>query len=442
MKNKNILVVGFGKSGKAMVDFLKTNNNIYIFDSNSKENYYNGIKIFNDFLKTKEYYFDILAMSPGVPTDIELVNYHKNNGSKIIGEIEIAYLETDAKFIGITGTNGKTTTTALTFEMFKRQFYERAILAGNIGIPAVEVAVNLDNNYKIITELSSFQLETVDTFKCNSGVILNLTEDHLNRHKTMDAYLSAKLNIFNNMDETNFIVLNYDDPILRKLEINSAAKIIYFSRQTILNKGVFVKNGSIYINFDKEIEVIKTDEIYIPGPHNLENALAAIALSYINGVSLENIISSLKEFKGVEHRLEYVTTHNGIDFINDSKATNPDSTIKAIESMKKPTILILGGLDKGSDFNPLFERLNDNIVGIVTFGQTKEKINEISINHGFLNVIVVNDLEEAIRASIRICKEDYSVLLSPACASWDMYENFEKRGKHFKEIIGIIYGEN
>jgi UDP-N-acetylmuramoylalanine--D-glutamate ligase len=440
LENKKVLVVGLGKSGFALMNVLsELNYDVDVYDAKERSavedldwiRCHSKQQYFSQMPELSQY--DFLALSPGVPTDIPLIELAKQYGIEILGEIEWAYRLAKGSFIGITGTNGKTTTTQLTYEIIAAQ-KPGVLLVGNIGIPAVEKAAESDTSNIFVTELSSFQLETIDTFKVAHGAILNLTPDHLNRHKTMENYIAAKLRIFENLDSDGYRVLNYDDAYLKtygELYDNT----FFFSRKHQLKKGCFIEQGMIKIVLDKEIMVMPVDEIGMPGDHNIENVLAAVSLAYLTGVDVEIIREVVKGFKGVEHRLEIFKKKLGRVFINDSKATNPDAAIKAIVSMKNKTVLLAGGMDKGSDFTEMIQLFAPNIVHMVVYGETKHILVETAQKCGFEAVSMVDDLSMALDRAMEVSEEGYTILLSPACASWDMYKNFEVRGKHFKDLV-------
>ncbi|MBN2261025.1 MAG: UDP-N-acetylmuramoyl-L-alanine--D-glutamate ligase [Clostridiales bacterium] len=441
MKNKSILVIGLGKSGMAMLKVLSELGNIVdVYDGKNSDEIekieiieqYARNAYFNRFPVTYDY--DFIAVSPGISLDIEIIETVKNKGIKILGEIELAYLLANGVFIGITGTNGKTTTTTLVYEIFK-SYFKNVELVGNIGVPAIEkTAISKEFTY-FITELSSFQLETIDTFKVKIGAILNITPDHLNRHKTMQNYIETKFRIYENQDSEGYRVLNYDDEILRNFDSENP-KNFYFSRKKKLKNGAFIENDSIFISMQDQItKIMDLEEIFIPGLHNVENVLAAVSMAFLSGIPVTHIRRSVMDFKGVEHRLEIFKKKFGRVFINDSKATNPDATIKAIESMNQPTVLIAGGMDKGSDFNQMIQTFSKNIKYMVLYGETKYIIADTSMKNGFSRIKIVENLEEAVAEAINVSEDGYAILLSPACASWDMYPNFEVRGSHFKEIV-------
>lgn len=385
---------------------------------------------------------DMAVVSPGVPLDLDYIMAIKNNRKKVISEIELAYqagLKKNIRFVGITGTNGKTTTTSLVGEIFKAQGVETYVV-GNIGNPAIEAVEMAGDGAVLVTELSSFQLESIDMFSPTASTVLNLTEDHLNRHHTMENYAMAKARIFENQVDDTVCILNYDDPITRSMAEDCHADVVFFSRKDKFERGIYLDddNNIIVNNEIEEIALLKADELSLPGGHNLENCMAAIGLTLALGVEIEVLVKVLKTFKAVEHRLEYVDTVKGVKYVNDSKGTNPDSTIKAVQSYNDPIILIAGGYDKGSDFNELFEIAKDYVRSVVILGQTGDLIEDTARKHGFTDLYRVNDLKEAVEKSAQIAKEKDIVLLSPACASWGMYNNYEERGREFKKLVADL----
>ena len=381
---------------------------------------------------------DMLVMSPGIPADNIVAIKAREMGVKVIGEIELAYLFGKGKFVGITGTNGKTTTTTLLGEIFKADG-KNTIVVGNIGEPYAAHVNELDEESVTVCELSSFQLETVETLKPDVALILNLTEDHLNRHRTMEKYGSIKERIFMNMDEGS-VILNADDPITVRMAENVKCRVVWFSRRKEVETGAFVRDGKVIYRDGNETEIIDTSLIGIPGPHNLENALAAVAGAMCAGAPVDVIRRMLVEFKGVEHRIETVRTVNGITYINDSKGTNPDSTIKAVETMTRPTVILLGGSEKYSDYTAMCEVIkNSPVQYAVLLGDTGEAIGRALEKAGFTKMEYVDhDFEKAITTATAHASDGWNVLLSPACASFDMFSCFEERGEKFKEIVNKL----
>ena len=446
LKNKNILLVGLAKTGISTIKHLnKLGAKVVVNDIKDKDKLKGILDELSD-LNNVEYILgyhpenvddiDMAVVSPGVPLDLPFILKLKSKNIEIIGEVELAYrLSQNPMFIGITGTNGKTTTTSLVGEIFKKANIDTYIV-GNIGNPVIDTVDTANENSVLVTELSSFQLESIDTFKPHVSAILNFTEDHLNRHHTMEAYMEAKARIFKNQDEKDFCILNYDDKDVKSLSDNVKAKKIFFSRKKSLDCGIYLdEDNNIIINIDKKIKLLNKDELSLPGNHNLENCMAAAAIAYVSNIDIDVIREVLKTFAGVEHRQEFVRNLNGIMFVNDSKATNPDSSIKAIESYNRPIILIAGGMDKQSSFDEFLDVAKENVYALVLLGETAQKIKECAQNKGFDNITVVKDMKEAVNASYQIAKGGDVVLLSPACASWDMYKSFEVRGIDFKDNV-------
>lgn len=383
---------------------------------------------------------DFIIISPGVPTDIPLVLEAKKLHKEVMSEIEFAYRMIKAPVAAITGTNGKTTTTALLGEIMKESG-RKTFITGNIGSPMIREVRNASPKDVFVLEASSFQLETTVSFRPKVSAILNITPDHLNRHKTMENYINAKSKVFINQQQEDYTVLNWDDMETRKLASLTKSKVLYFSRKEILPEGAYVENGLLTLQLNgKKERVIDIEEIFIPGRHNLENALAASLMAYCMGVGTEAIKKILKEFKGVEHRIEYVCEVDGVVYYNDSKGTNPDSSIKALDTMTRPTILIAGGMDKGTDFDEFASYFNEKVKALVLLGETAKKIEDAAHKAGFHNICHVSDLEEAVLKSSELASEGDCVLLSPACASWDMFKSYEQRGRLFKSFVRRLRG--
>jgi UDP-N-acetylmuramoylalanine--D-glutamate ligase len=376
---------------------------------------------------------DYLVISPGVPLDIPLLREAQNLGIPIFSEIEIAFWLTDAKIVGITGSNGKTTTTILVGEILKEDKKE-CETGGNIGIPFSSLVEKVSKDGFIVLELSSFQLERIEEFKPYVAAVLNLTPDHLDRYPDLRSYMEAKLRIFENQTDVDFAVLNADDKNSMELALYSLSRKIFFSTQKELELGTFVKNGTLFYKMNgKEEKIIETKDIRIKGPHNLSNAAAACAICAILGVNPISMRETLKRFKGVEHRLEEVATLSGVRFVNDSKATNVESVWYALQSVGKPIILIAGGKDKGGDFTKLRELVQNRVKALILIGEAREKI------HYALSDIVPtfysNSLEEAVELGFKKATAGDTVLLSPACASFDMFKDYEHRGEVFKSSV-------
>ncbi|MGI6168267.1 MAG: UDP-N-acetylmuramoyl-L-alanine--D-glutamate ligase [Christensenellales bacterium] len=378
---------------------------------------------------------DLLVVSPGVPQDSRGVVEARRRGIEVIGEIELGYRYAKGDFVCITGTNGKTTTTALTGQIFL-DAGRRTFVVGNIGRPIAQEALHTRDGDIVVAEVAGFQLESTVFFHPKVAVFTNITEDHLDRFGTMEAYIASKLNIFKNQGKEDFAVLNYDDGTVREFSSKTAARVVYFSRKEALDEGVFMENGRmVCILGGVRQEICEVGEIGIPGAHNLENALAAAAAALVMGICPDCIRKTLREFPGVEHRIELVAEIDGVYFINDSKGTNPDSTRKAIDSMERPTVLILGGYDKKNNFRPLFEAFTENIYHVVAVGATKDAILAAAKETGFLSVSTADTFQGAIEQAFELAQPGCNVLLSPACASYDMFRNFEERGAAFKRIV-------
>lgn len=444
LKNKNVLLVGLARTGISTIKKLyEKGAKIIVNDIKSEEklkdilddlNGYDVKYILGEHIEDISG-IDLTIVSPGVPLDLDFIKKIKSANIEVIGEIEVSYRLSKSFFIGLTGTNGKTTTTTLVGEIFKSANKDTYIV-GNIGKPVIDTVDKSNQDSVLVTELSSFQLESIKKFKPRISAILNITPDHLNRHKTMENYIDAKCRVFENQDENDFTILNYDCETTRELRKNCKSKVVYFSRKEILNEGVYVKDDIITINLnDKEIELMNISEISIPGSHNLENALAAVSIAFIYGLDMEVVREVLKTFGGVEHRLEFVRQINDIKFVNDSKGTNPDASIKALSSYENPIILIAGGLDKKSDFTEFTKLFNGKVKHVILLGETADMIRDSAIKQGFNNYHKVENMEEAVEKAYKLASPHDVVLLSPACASWDMYESYEVRGNHFKNEV-------
>ena len=449
LKNKNVLLVGLAKTGVSTIKLLdKLEANIIVNDIKDEEELKDILEELKD-IKNAEYilgyhpqkidHLDLVVVSPGIPLDLPFILKIKEEKIEIIGEVELAYrLSKNPIFIGITGTNGKTTTTSLVGEIFKAANKDTYIV-GNIGNPVIETIETTNEDSYLITELSSFQLESIVDFRPKVASILNLSPDHLNRHHTMENYIEAKANIFKNQDKNDFAILNYDDEQVRLLSEKCNGQVIFFSRREKLNKGVYLdENDNIVINIEEKTVLLNKKELSLPGPHNLENCMAAIAMAYVCKIDFNILKHVLKTFKAVEHRLEYVRTLNDIMFVNDSKGTNPDSTIKAIQSYDNPVILIAGGYNKNSDYNKLLEIGKKNVKALVLMGETASLIEECAKSKDYKTIIRVNNMKEAVEASYNLASKGDVVLLSPACASWDMYKSFEVRGMDFKDNVNSL----
>lgn len=442
-ENKNILVCGMAKSGISAALLLKEKGaNVTLQDIKERESFGDlsyiedkGITLFmgknpDDIIEET----DILVLSPGVPCDLSFVKKAYELKKEVLAEIEIAYSLCPCPVAAITGTNGKTTTTTLTGEIFKACF--NTAVVGNIGIPFTGEVMSLDEKSYAVVEASSFQLETIKSFKAHIAAVLNITPDHLNRHKTLEEYIRMKERVFENQDENDFLILNYEDETCRDMASRSRGRVFFFSSERELDEGIFLKDGNIFVKWDGlDMCLINIKDIKILGKHNYENVMAAAAISICAGISVETIVNVIKGFNGVEHRIEFCGTKNGVDYYNDSKGTNPDAAIKAVLAMVKPTVLIGGGYDKEADFTDWVKTFDGRVKEIVLIGQTAEKIRKCCLENGFENITMCETFEEAVLECGKKAKEGDCVLLSPACASWGMFDNYEQRGELFKELV-------
>lgn len=450
VSNKKILILGLMRSGIAVAELLLIKGaKLILCDQKDNEKIRENIahlsgenvivKLATDPI-TLLNDVDILLISPGVPIDSPVVLEAKKIGVEVTGEFEVAASFCNNTMLAITGTNGKTTSVSLLGRILENAG-KVTWVAGNIGFPLSTAVLNAKQNDIIVNEVSSFQMETAKTFHPAIAAILNISEDHLNRHKTMEEYINQKFKIFQNQTSRDIAVLNYDDEVLREKSKELKSEILWFSRTQELEKGAFVKDDEIYVNFrEKLYRVCNVNEIVIPGPHNLENSLAMCAIAIAMNVPTAVIRHTLMTFEGVEHRIETVAVKNGITYINDSKGTNSDSTIKAVHSMKKPTVIILGGYDKHSDFTELCTLINNSlyIKHAVLIGQTAKQFEELFKQIGFNNFTHSDSLESAVLTAQQLCEAGDNVLLSPACASFDMFDDYEHRGKVFKQIVNKL----
>ena len=382
----------------------------------------------------------LLVVSPGIPPEHPIMARAREMGVEVVGEIEYAYRESTGMLLAVTGTNGKTTTVTLLGEIFKNAG-RRTHVVGNIGTPYSGAVPDMKPGDVTVCEISSFMMETSSKFHPHVSAVLNISEDHLNRHKTMENYIALKERIFENEGAEDFVVLNWDDPVTREMAKHTRAKAVWFSSREMVEYGAFVQDGMIVFGGGANLKnVCAVDEVYIPGEHNLRNALAATAMAMVSGVPAPVVRHTLRTFKGVEHRIEFVRELDGVQFINDSKGTNVDSSIQAVRAMKRPTVLILGGYDKHTDFTPLCEEIvKCPIESVVLIGATAKQCEETLEKVGFHEWEHAGyDFELAVKRAFDRAKEGGAVLLSPSCASFDMFDDYEARGRIFKEIVGRL----
>ena len=449
-KDKKVFVVGTGISGIAATDLLvEVGAQVILYDGNeelnpediksklkSDKNVQIVLGTLSDELKAE---FEYVVISPGVPIDNPLVEELRAAGKMILGEIELAYTLSEGKIAAITGTNGKTTTTALVGEILKTQ-YASSFVVGNIGIPYTRMATQIKKDSVVAAEISSFQLETVHTFRPTVSAILNITPDHLNRHYTMECYTDTKFQITARQTKEDVCVLNYEDPILRAKASEVPARVFYFSSGQELEEGIYLdqEQNIIFAYQGQKEKVCHISELKLLGKHNYENVMAGVAIGYFMGVSMDKIREAIKAFTAVEHRIEYVTEKNGVKYYNDSKGTNPDAAIQGIRAMVSKTVLIGGGYDKGSEYDEWIESFDGKVKLLVLLGQTSDKIEACARKHGFEDIVKVESLEEAVRVSAEHAEPGEAVLLSPACASWGMFKSYEQRGNLFKEYVRAL----
>ena len=449
ISGKKVLVYGTGLSGIAAAGLLLSKGaQVTLFDENETPD---RKRIFQEIGEEKEVRLvtgslteetldslDLVILSPGVPTDILNVEMIRERQIPIWGEIELGYQCEKGTILAITGTNGKTTTTTLLGEIMKKSRSDVRI-AGNIGIPYTQEVKDSTDDTVMVAEISSFQLETVNGFHPQVSAILNITPDHLNRHHTMENYTAAKLMIAKNQTEEDVCVLNYEDELLREHAGELRARIVWFSSRQRLDEGFYLDGDTIVCREGEErIVLVHTDELNILGRHNHENVMAAAAMARAAGVSFDCIREVLKTFTAVEHRIEYVTEKRGIRFYNDSKGTNPDAAIQAIRAMNRPTCLIAGGYDKQSDFREWITSFDGKVKKLVLIGQTAEKIAAEAKQLGFFNYVFADSLQEAVEICYQCAQAGDAVLLSPACASWGMFPNYEVRGRMFKDMVHAL----
>jgi UDP-N-acetylmuramoylalanine--D-glutamate ligase len=467
LNGKRVLVVGLGRSGVASALFLKAHGaRVTVSDTKSGDELRNEIPVLLDHGITVEtgghgertfHGQDLIVVSPGVPVDAPPLVQARALGESVIGEIELAAQFLPGPIVAITGSNGKTTTTALTGEIMTAAGFP-ALVGGNIGTPAISLAERAQPETVIVLEVSSFQLETIQTFRPKVAVVLNVTPDHLDRHGTFEAYVDAKARIFENQQASDFAVLNADDPTCVAMASRTKAQLFWFSRQKEVRQGAWVRDGaivfrdarkdvrpapssgadSVFIGPSERQTLMLVSEIPLKGAHNLENVLAAACAGALMGCAPEKIRQAVRDFKAVEHRLEFVATIRGVDYYNDSKATNVDATIKALESFPANIHLILGGKDKGSDYTVLNDLLRQRVKRVYTIGAAAAKI-EAQIKGA--EIVHAETLENAIRKANAAAQPGDVVLLAPACASFDQFKSYEHRGKAFKDVVGGLSAE-
>jgi UDP-N-acetylmuramoylalanine--D-glutamate ligase len=454
-KDKKVIVLGLARSGESAAKLLiKLGANVLISDQKDEEQLKDAVARLENEYPQIEFHLgghpdvifegaDLVVVSPGVPFNIPVLETVRKKSIPVISEIELAYRICSATIIAITGTKGKSTTSTLTGQILSRTFKNgRVVVAGNIGTPLSQYVLDLTESDLLVLEVSSFQLETTVHFRPIVSVILNIMTDHLDRHKDFEEYYTAKRRIFANQTEQDYIVLNADDPIASACASLTCANAVFFSSRQKLDKGVYLKDGNIMANLNGNdiVVVCKSDELRIPGRHNLENAMASTAVSMICGADHDSIAEVLKTFSGLEHALEFAGEANGVRFIDDSKATNVVSLKAALESMDRRVILIIGGRDKGNDYTPIIPLVKEKVKHLVIIGESAEKIQN-SLG-SFTNPHRAGTMDDAVSMAYRLAEPGDSVLLSTACASFDMFRDYAERGRIFKEAVKRIVETN
>jgi len=443
VEGAKVLVVGAGKSGRAAAEFMASRRaSVTLTDGGDPAVLQEHLRSLADRgvrlvlgRDPEGFDFDLLVVSPGVPLTAHPVVEARRRGIPVIGELELAYRFCRAPLVAITGTNGKTTTTSLVGEIFKDAGV-RTLVAGNIGLPLIARVTEYGPDDLIVAEVSSFQLETTVQFRPQVAAVLNITPDHLDRHGDMSGYIAAKARIFARQNAGDCTVLNYDDPLVRELAAGCPGRVIFFSRRHNLDSGVFIRDGEIVVKLNGQcVSVMPVSDLLIPGAHNVENALAAVACGWVRGVREEQLASTLRRFPGVPHRLETVAEINGVRYVNDSKGTNPDASIKALEAYAQPIVLLAGGKNKGNDFTAFVRRAREKVRAMVVLGQCAEELAAAARAAGIERILRAADFRQAVLMARDEARPGDVVLLSPACASWDMFNNYEERGDLFRQIV-------
>lgn len=448
MNSQKVLVAGTGKSGIAAAKLiLSLGGEVLLYNSEpntdksaimSQFKRRDKVKLHLGALKAPDLVgVDLAVISPGISLEQPFVAQIDAAKIPLWGEIELAYQSARGKLAAITGTNGKTTTTALVGELLKRH-YRDVHVVGNIGNPYTSEALDMEEDSVTVAEISSFQLETIMDFHPEVAAITNITPDHLDRHKTMKNYIMIKESIALNQTEQDVLVLNYEDPELRKFGRRKSLKprVVFFSSQTELKEGFYLKEQSIcYRHGAENRQLLQVKELNLLGRHNYENVMCAMAVALHMGVPMDEIVEGCRRFKAVEHRIEFVRERSGVRYYNDSKGTNPDAAIQALRAMPGPTLLIGGGYDKDADYDAWVKEFKGRVKYLVLIGQTRDKIAACAKRHGFTNIMYAEDMEEAVRVCATYADIGDYVLLSPACASWGMFKDYEERGRIFKEIV-------
>lgn len=445
LKNKNIVVVGLARTGASVARFLcRSGAKVTVSDSKGRETLakfvdaLQGLPIEFEFGRHGEETFrsaDLIVVSPGVPMDIAPLKLAASCGIPIISEIELAASFIDAPLAAITGTNGKTTTTTLAGEIFTGCGFS-TFVGGNIGKPLIDLVTSGERVQRVVAEISSFQLEGIVNFHPKVAVLLNLTEDHLDRYSSFQEYIDAKLRIFANQTSEDFAVLNIDDPLVAGCSGRTAARIVPMSRLSVLEEGIFCRDNVITFKMDGRVERFPTEAFKLRGVHNIDNCMAALATALLMGCDAAKARTVVENFTGLPHRMELVSTVNGVPYYNDSKGTNVGSVVKSLESFPGNIILIAGGKDKGGEYTPLAGLVKERVKVLVLLGEAKERIRS-ALGH-LADTVTVGSLEEAVREAHRLARPGDVVLFSPACSSYDMFRNYEERGDCFAAAVRAL----
>ncbi len=448
-REQSVLVVGCGISGTAAANLLiEQGKHVLLYDSNSQQDIgkikeklpadFDGELAVGQMPRDWEDKITQVVISPGVPIDSPLVLHFQEKKIPVIGEVELAFQVAKGTLAAITGTNGKTTTTALVGAILREQ-YASVFVVGNIGDPYTCEAGKMREDSFTVAEISSFQLESIDTFHPQVSAILNITPDHLNRHHTLENYIAMKESITKNQGKEDLCVLNYEDPVLRKFGETLPCRVCWFSSRQPLREGLYLDKDEMILSCeDLKIKLLNVHDMNLLGVHNYENVMAAIGISLGLGVEMNAILRAVRNFQAVEHRIEYVTEKNGVKYYNDSKGTNPDAAIQGISAMERPTFLIGGGYDKGASYDAWIESFHGKVKKLVLLGATADAIAACAKAHGFTAMEKVETLRQAVELCAREAEPGDCVLLSPACASWDMFPNYEERGRLFKEYVRAL----
>lgn len=446
LKGKKVLIIGTGISGMGAAQLLYRIGAVPVLYDENKNLKAEEVRARLPEGVEAEIYTGILpehireeavlvVPSPGVSTEAEWITAFRKQGIPVWGELEMGYRYAAGQLAAITGTNGKTTTTTLVGEILK-DYYPEVYVVGNIGTPFTESALSFTEQAAAVAEVSSFQLETIESFRPAVSAVLNMTPDHLDRHHSMENYVAVKERIFENQTQEDVCVLNYEDAYTRAMGEKCRAKVVYFSSMRKLDQGLYLDGEEIWLAEEGRRErLMNIHEMHLVGRCNVENVMAAIAVSGAMSVPMDRILKVVKEFRAVEHRIEFVASVDGVDYYNDSKATNPDAAIQGILAMARPTILIAGGYDKGNEYDSWIETFGDKVKYLVLIGQTADQIEDCARAHGIDQIYRAESFEEALCFCSKTAVCGDAVLLSPACASWGMFPNYEVRGRQFKEYV-------